>query len=157
MVIWTAKVTKKKLALALVGIAAVLCGIILLVSALAGSGAEASAPVAASGVSDNAARVAFLPGYGWDVAPEATESQEVLIPRKWDAVFEQYNELQKAQGFDLSKYKNKRCMRYTYEVRNYPGQPEGVRATLLVYRDKVIGGDVQSPELDGFMHGFTKP
>ena len=60
------------------------------------------------------------------------------------------------QGCDLSKYAGKRCKRYTYVIENYPGQAEGVRANILVYKNKVIGGDVCSVELDGFMHGFAQ-
>ena len=70
--------------------------------------------------------------------------------------FEKYNEIQKQQGCDLSKYAGKRCKRYTYVIENYPGQAEGVRANILVYKNKVIGGDVCSVELDGFMHGFAQ-
>ena len=44
----------------------------------------------------------------------------------------------------------------TDEIENYPGQAEGVRANILVYKNKVIGGDVCSVELDGFMHGFAQ-
>ena len=29
-----------------------------------------------------------------------------------------------------------------------------MRITLLVYKDRVIGGDISSPSADGFMHGF---
>ena len=45
-------------------------------------------------------------------------------------------------------------------MKNYPGyeNKDGViRANILVYDGRVIGGDVCSVELDGFMHGFEKP
>ena len=38
---------------------------------------------------------------------------------------------------------------------NYPTDDE-VSAHLYVYNDKVIGGDISSAALDGFMHGLTK-
>ena len=55
------------------------------------------------------------------------------------------------------EYKGKRVKRYTYEVTNYPGQASGVRANLLVDGGMVIGGDICSLTLDGFMHGFALP
>ena len=42
-------------------------------------------------------------------------------------------------------------------VKNYPDQPEDVRINLIVHKNKVIGGDVCSLSLDGFIHGFTIP
>ena len=36
-------------------------------------------------------------------------------------------------------------------MTNYPGE-ENVSVSLLVYEDKIIGADVASAELGGFMH-----
>ena len=72
-------------------------------------------------------------------------------------MYENYNQVQKAQGCDLSKYGGKKCKRYTYVVKNYPDHPENVRANLLVYKNKLIGGDICSLELDGFLHGLVPP
>ncbi len=55
----------------------------------------------------------------------------------------------------MTKYAGKRCKRYSYSVLNYPEEPEDVRANILVYNGKIIGGDVCSLKLDGFMHGFA--
>ena len=104
--------------------------------------------------SDDAQRIAFLRQFGVTVKDTPIETREVVIPGEFDNVYAKYNEIQKSQNLDLTKYKNKRVKRYTYEVANYPGRSAGVRANLLVYEDKVIGGDVSTVELDGFMHGF---
>ena len=37
---------------------------------------------------------------------------------------------------------------------NYPGGVEDARLTLLIYQDRLIGGDVSSTSADGFMHGL---
>lgn len=100
-------------------------------------------------------RVAFLGSFGWEAQPEEAEILEVLIPKEFDDVLDNYNAIQKAQGCDLRKYAGKRCKRYSYIITNYPGQSENVRANILIYKDKVIGGDICSLELDGFMHGFA--
>ena len=71
-------------------------------------------------------------------------------------VYEKYNEIQRSQGLDLRKYKNKRIKRYSYEVKNYPGEIANIRANLLISDGMIVGGDVCSIEIGGFMHGFQK-
>lgn len=105
-------------------------------------------------VENNEQRIAFLKSFGWNVSSEAVEIVEVAIPAEFSDVYRNYNKIQKEQGFDLENYKGKRVKRYTYEVNNYPTQQEGVRANLLVYNNKIIGGDICSIQLNGFMHGF---
>lgn len=103
-------------------------------------------------------RIAYLSQFGWSVEPDPVEVSEVIIPETFDDTYTQYNELQKAQGFDLSVYAAKRVKRWIYRVTNYPGYENQtcIQATLLVFDGQVIGGDVCSTEIDGFMHGFVK-
>lgn len=108
-------------------------------------------------------RIAFLSQYGWDVAEDPVKVEEILIPNEFDDVYTQYNDIQIQQGFDLSNYKGCSAKRWTYTILNYPGadgvQPTdgSIRANLIVYDGSVIGGDVCSVALDGFMHGFERP
>lgn len=105
-------------------------------------------------------RVAFLSQFGWNVTEDPIEVAEVLIPETFDDVYEKYNVIQKEQELDLTPYRGKRVKRWTYEILNYPGYDSDckcIRANLLVYDGLVIGGDVCSVELDGFMHGFDRP
>lgn len=102
-------------------------------------------------------RIAFLSQFGWEVGPEPVEIAEVIIPNEFDDTYTAYNGIQVKQGMNLEKYKGVRAKRYTYEINNYPGYPKEsgcIRANLLVYEGRVIGGDVCSIELSGFMHGF---
>ncbi len=105
-------------------------------------------------IKTNEDRIAFLGQFGWLVSEEAVEEAEITIPAEFDRVFTGYNELQKKQGLDLSKYKRKGMTRYTYEVTNYDGYDGRVLANLLVYRGKVVGGDICSADVNGFVHGF---
>ena len=96
----------------------------------------------------------FLSQFGWTVDGGNAKSAKVTIPAEFDKVFAAYNEIQRAQGLDLSKYKKKELTRYTFEVTNYPGYDGKVYANVLVYRNKVVGGDICSADVTGFVHGF---
>jgi len=103
------------------------------------------------------ARRAFLAGFGWEIDEAGAEQQEVVIPARFDAVYEDYNTIQKQQGLNLERYRGKTVMRYTYPVSNYPDYDGTVYATLLIYKDRVVGGDVCSASADGFAHGWEAP
>lgn len=107
-------------------------------------------------IKTNEDRVNFLAQFGWQVGSEPVETAEIVIPSEFDKIFTGYNEIQKRQGLDLSKYKNKSVTRYTYEVNNYEGEEGKVYANVIVYRNKVIGGDICSADVNGFIHGFEK-
>lgn len=154
MFIMTAKLNKKK-AVALV----LLLGLILVAIIFVAGGASRAgqARQAAQDPSTNEGRVAFLEAYGWSLEPQPLETQQVLIPKEFPQVYQEYNNLQLAQGFDLSQYAGLEVTRYTYQILNYPDLPTGVVADILVYGSEVIGGDVQSFALDGFMQGLDYP
>lgn len=118
--------------------------------------ASANADIKYSGIKTNDDRIEFLEQFGWQVKSEAVESLEVTVPSEFDKIFTAYNEIQKQHGLDLSKYKKKNVMRYTYEITNYSGYDGTVYANIIVYRNKVIGGDVCSADVKGFMHGLER-
>ncbi len=99
----------------------------------------------------------FLSQFGWEFEKEPIEEVTMKIPAEFDKVMNAYNELQKNQGLDLSKYKGKEVTRYTYKVTNYPDYGGTVFANVIIYKNKVIGGDVCSSDVTGFIHGFCKP
>ena len=105
---------------------------------------------------DEKERQSFLKEMGWEVSEEYTECKVVIIPDEFNEVYEKYNDLQKKQGFDLSKYKGKTVEIYTYEVRNYPDHEKNMVCNLMIYEDVLIGGDVSCVEIDGFMQGLKK-
>ena len=98
--------------------------------------------------------VGFLSQFGWQVDANPVEVKTVTIPSEFDKVFAAYNELQKAQGLNLLKFKSKEVTRYTFSVTNYADYAGTVYANVLVYRNKVIGGDICSADVSGFIHGF---
>lgn len=152
MLVMTAKVNKKKIAIILAAALVLIVGLILLFG-----GKEETQPTVSVNAGSNEGRIAFLESFGWKVAASPTESGQVRIPSKTSEVFERYNALQKSQGFDLSAYAGKTVMRYVYKVTNYPGATEPVYATLLVYKDQVIGGDITDTSAKGVVRGFRMP
>lgn len=102
-------------------------------------------------------RLEFLAQFGWEVEAEPLEIREIVIPEKFDEVYTRYNALQKEQGMDLLPYAGKTCKQWIYKVLNYPISGEEVRAVMLVYEGQVIGGDISSVALDGFMVTFQGP
>ena len=48
-------------------------------------------------------------------------------------------------------------MRYVYKINNYPGATDPVYATLLVYKNQIIGGDVTNSAPKGTVSGFAMP
>lgn len=99
----------------------------------------------------------FLSQYGWTTNEATLTECEVTIPKEFDKIMSQYNELQKQQGLDLSKYGKKTVTRYTIEVTNYPNYSGTVFANVLTFRGKVIGGDICSSDSRGFLHTFSMP
>ncbi len=161
MFILTARVDRRRLA---AGAAALvlLCGGALAIGSLhagattgsVGTVAPASAP---KKVKTNEDRIAYLESYGWQVDPEPVAVEELLIPEQFDESYTEYLRLQQSQGFDLTQYQGKRVKRCTYEILNYPTGEAGVQVSLLIYKNKVVGGEVLSAQLDGFLHGLERP
>ncbi len=158
MFIWTAKIKPGKVAAgalcAAVVCAAALLAVTLFQSRTAAASAGAPSP---KGVKTAEDRVAYLEGYGWLVDPQPIAVEELLIPETFDETYQDYLDLQAAQGFDLTKYQGKRVKRYAYEIINYPTGETGVQAGILIYKNTVIGGEVLSAQLGGFIHGLALP
>jgi len=152
MFVMTTKVDIKKILIVLAGIAAVVLALILLFG-----GKDDAVTTAAPTVSNNDSRVKFLTDLGWEVTNSPTESSQVRIPEQQSQVYERYNALQKSQGYDLSQYAGKTVMRYVYKINNYPGATDPVYATLLVYKNQVIGGDITDTAAKGVVRGLKFP
>ena len=148
MMMMTAKVNIKKLLSALMAAVAL---IIALISILGGKEEESSTVAT---MSDNDSRVQFLESQGWEVVTSPKEASQVKIPTEQSPVFTRYNELQKNQGYDLSQYAGKNVMRYVYEITNYPGSDQPVYATLLVYKNQIIGVDITDTADKGTVQGL---
>ncbi len=158
MFIFTAKVDRRKIILGAVA-AALLCGVAIVAATTlnARGAATLSAGVDPKGVKTNEDRIAYLEQYGWKVQAQPASVEELLVPQEFDETYTQYLALQTAQGFDLTEYCGKRVKRYAYTITNYPTGEAGVQAGLLIYKNTVIGGEILSAHMDGFIHSLEMP
>ena len=82
--------------------------------------------------------------------------EDVEIPTEFDSVYTKYNDIQRSQGLNLRKYRGKTATRYTYRVTNYDNYEGTVLASIIVYKNKIIAGDICGVDNNGFVHGFSK-
>ena len=151
MYVLTLKWNKKTAAALIVAAALLLVALILLVA----NGGKKDSEDVVPGVRLTSCekRVEYLASLGWTVDAASETSQDIVIPREFNEVYQKYNELQLAQGFDLRDYCGMDAMIYCYAVSNHPSGEQAI-AQLILFADEVIGGDIHSTSLGGFMHGI---
>ena len=101
-------------------------------------------------------RIAFLRAFGIEVNPESEAADDFTMPEDFDRVLLGYNEIQKRQGLDLSKYAKKKVSRYSYEVLNCTESDQPVIANMLVWKGRVIACDYSSASPDGFVRPLSE-
>lgn len=150
MLICTARLRKTPL---LLGGLTVLAAILIALFAFGHAASTPELPVLTS----NGDRVAYLESLGWQVEPEAVETLQFLLPDPLTDAYQQYNVLQKEQGFDLSAFCGQQLTRYTYTVTNYPDRPRGVQLNLYLCGEQPVAGDVVCAGADGFQTTLDYP
>lgn len=134
--------TKKSIAVVL---AAVVLALILIGQLLTVSSGSIDA-------STNEKRVQYLKSLGFSVDETAQSVKETVLPMEFGDVYKKYNNLQRKAGFDLSNYRGKTVMVYTYLLL----QDGETAVHLMVCDGKVIGGDIASLKIDGEMKPLSK-
>jgi hypothetical protein len=102
------------------------------------------------GMKTNEDRIAFIESFGIRVKNEPTREETFTMPDDFDRVISDYNQIQKSQGLDLTKYGRKRVTHYAYEVTNYDTDA-AVYVNLIVYRNRIIAADISSASDGGFV------
>ena len=145
MFIVTARLPRRRL---MAGGIVMLCCCVVIAAALILTLGDRSvtASTEVSGLRSNEDRITWLNDLGWQVSGSPAMVEELLIPRIFDESYADYLSLQNRQGFDLTKYAGRRIKRYTYDVTNYPDSDTDVHAVLLIYKGKVIGGQLQAAD-----------
>ena len=109
----------------------------------------------ASGETDTN-NIVFLKGYGWEVRTKSVEKEDIIIPKPFDRVYENYNDIQLKAGLDLRPYMGMKGVRYTYIVENYPKDVgEEVRANVICINNEPVGGDIMTVSIRGFIRSLN--
>ena len=154
MFIVSAKFSPRKAIAAVVACAAVLILMILLISSLKGRPSPGEELITAESEEE---RAEYLRSLGWEIETSPMETLEFMLPQPLNDSYEEYNALQKEQGFDLEPYAGMQVKRYSYRVLNYPNYPDDVQADLYLCGDVVIGGDILYCGDSGFVATLVFP
>lgn len=100
----------------------------------------------------NSHRLDFIKSLNISVKEECIETADISVPTVFGEVYTRYNEIQKQAGYDLLPYVGCDLKRYTYQVADEPDR----RVNLLVYKKRIIGGDISDNALDGDMLPLKK-
>ena len=99
-------------------------------------------------------RISFIEGFGIKVKSEPVTEESFNSPESFDRIISGYNEIQKSQGLDLTKYAGKRITHYAYEVENYDYDGK-VYVNLLIHKNRIVGCDISSADGVGFVLPLT--
>ena len=154
MFIVSAKFDPKKIVRWAVLIGVLLIAAVLLVRHFQDAPSPGEETVTAS---TDQARIAYLEGLGWEVGTTPLETLTFSLPQPLNTAYEEYNQLQLEQGFDLTNYAGMQVTRYSYAVKNYPGYPDQVQADLYVCGDNIVAGDILYYGDKGFVSTLQFP
>ncbi|MBQ2737578.1 MAG: DUF4830 domain-containing protein [Clostridia bacterium] len=138
-----------------------LCLVLVITLMLSGgvvsASAEPTGQVRFTGIKTKEDRIAFIASAGATVDAESEEVAELVMPESFDTVLRGYNEIQKSQGLDITKYARKRVTRYTYRLAEYEGEQNSeVYVNIFVYRNRIIACDVSSRDEGGFVRALVR-
>ena len=105
----------------------------------------------------NEERIAYLASLGWEVNDQPIETLSVTLGETLEEPYLSYNDLQRSQGFDLTRYCGQTLSRYTYVVTNYPDASLPCQADLYVCDGALAAGDIVCTGENGFMAGLAFP
>lgn len=92
----------------------------------------------------------YLRSKGWETEETPYSKEDIRLPNEFDKILNDYNELQRAQGYDLAKYKGRFVRRTVFKITNFPGSKYAY-ATLFTSNGRLIAADIYSPQLNGEM------
>lgn len=96
-------------------------------------------------LSTNEKRVQYINTLGIKLANDDFTQKQVIIPQTFNNVYEKYNNLQLKAGFNLKNYRGKQVTIFTYNIDSQ------TVVNLMIYKNKLIGGDISSLKIDGNM------
>lgn len=154
MLIVSAKLNPKRAALYMLLLGAALVALILAVGSAKRAGLPGRQDCSAATDQDCAA---YLEALGWEVSPTPVETLTFTLPDPLNASYQDYNDLQLRQGFDLTPYAGRQVRRCSFSVLNYPDYPQQVQADLYLCGGQIIAGDILYYGVNGFVDTLIFP
>jgi uncharacterized membrane-anchored protein len=101
----------------------------------------------------------FLLQFDYIALNDSVKEEDIKIPKEFNDVYSEYNELQKSQGLDLSQYKGQQAKQFTFMVEKAsPHSTEEptqqLYAVLIVRKGYVIGGHLETGLENSELMGF---
>lgn len=84
----------------------------------------------------------YLKNLKYDI--EYIGETEITIPQTFNQILKEYNNLQKEQGFDLSKYCGKKCIKKRFAISSPKSKSQKYFADMIVCEEKLIGGHIHT-------------
>lgn len=134
------------------GLIIALTGVVVILITFIGNHSGAAQKAAQVSVSCKTTdeRESYLHSLGWSTDGNESE-KNITVPKEFNDVYNQYNEIQKKQGFDLESFKGQEATVYTYKITNY-NKSESVVVDLIVANGVLIGADLCDVSADnGFL------
>lgn len=97
---------------------------------------------------------AYLASLGWETVGDPVCDQ-VQMPDTFGPAYDQFLQLQREGGFHLETCAGAVVTRYTFTLSNYPSGEAGILADVMMLEGRIVGGEIRSPALDGFMEPLT--
>ena len=149
---WILNITKNKLMVAICSL-----GVLLLVLFFCFNGTFSVTDRCADPFvieDSDAARRAFIAGYGIALSPNPAAVEKTTVPETFDNSYKDYEMLQNEMGLSLYDYKGKTLTKYTYEMVSHPESfVTPVYVNLFLYHNRIVAADVCAPNLK---NGFLK-
>ena len=136
---------------AIIVLALVALSAIIVLGSSEATALTANTSVDFNGIKTNEDRLNFISNFVSGVSGEPSEMVTFSVPENFDRIMLAYNEIQKSQGLDITKYKNKKVTRYTYELDSWGEDNVPVFINLIVYRNRIIACDLSSQDPTGFV------
>ena len=142
MTVWKIKLSPRwriAVCVAMLAIFTALC----VVSAM-GAMTDKEETASGASVKNEQAAADYLRAVGEEDAAQLS-CERITIPEQFDEVYEEYNGMQRQSGFELSEYKGKDALRFTFALTRH----DASYAVLLVSDCAVIGGHYSNGEYGG--------
>lgn len=142
MTVWKIKLSPRwriAVCVAMLAIFTALC----VVSAM-GAMTDNQETASGASVKNEQAAADYLRAVGEEDAAQLS-CERITIPEQFDEVYEEYNGMQRQSGFELSEYKGKDALRFTFALTRH----DASYAVLLVRDCAVIGGHYSNGEYGG--------